>query len=150
MQMTLPRLSLRGLLGLVTIFAVATGMLLASHAWSGAFVTGLAVLLGTMILVAVYRRGETRAFAIGFDLFGITYLWAMGNKTIDQFLLSSKALWKVAEMVGSLDGSLSNPVVPWEEVWYSTFVLHGHLVCCVAFAVVGGLIARALYKTRDR
>jgi hypothetical protein len=91
------RFSLRWLIALVTVAGVVSAALANPTQWwaSGVF-SGTLVLLCVALLVAVARRGEARAAALGFAICGAFYLGlilAPGAETnIEPFLLTSKAL----------------------------------------------------------
>ena len=72
--MTIPRISIRGLLGFVAAIGVPLGVLLAKEAWTDFLLNALWVLLGTAILAAIYRQGASRAFWVGFNVFAWGYL----------------------------------------------------------------------------
>jgi hypothetical protein len=67
--------SIRGLLVGVTITGVGIAALLRAGPWPEALSFGAALcLLGSALLLVVYRRDERRAFWLGFSVFGWLYL----------------------------------------------------------------------------
>ena len=70
------RLSVAGLIGVVLIAALGLAAIRnASELWAAAVVTLAAMLLGVGVLGCIFRRGEKRAFWVGFTLFGVGSLF---------------------------------------------------------------------------
>jgi hypothetical protein len=68
--------SLRALLGSAVFVAVACSTLLcASETIASVVFTVTAVVLLAAVVAAVFRRGASRAFCVGFAIFGWGYLW---------------------------------------------------------------------------
>jgi hypothetical protein len=72
---SLIQFSLRSLLAAVTILALGVAALLNPSVWWEAAIWGVAMFfLATAILLVIYRRSETRAFWVGFVVFGGLFL----------------------------------------------------------------------------
>ena len=66
--------SIKGLLTAVTVIAVGLFALMnASYVWSSVVLSFTLLLLLIALVAIVYRRGESRAFWVGFAIFGWAY-----------------------------------------------------------------------------
>jgi len=73
--MTRFRISLAGLMGLIAIAGVGIAALrFASETWAGVMLVVTLAFLGVAVLGVIYRREATRAWWLGFALFGGGYL----------------------------------------------------------------------------
>lgn len=71
-----PRVSIAGLMGAVAAAAVGLAALrFSTPGWSGSIYLLTRAILGLAILLALYRRGPSRAWWAGFALFGRGYEW---------------------------------------------------------------------------
>ena len=143
--MKMPSFSLRTMLGLIAVVGVAFAVLLASSAWTALFATALAVLFGSAILGAIFRRGKSQAFCVGFILFAFTYILALRNECVHLLATNS-----VIHLIRREDRKSDWAVKVGEYNHYMTPVFHGHLLGCAAIGVLGGFIARAMYRTHDQ
>ena len=88
-----PRTTIAGLIVFVTIVAVALAALRAADdAWdAGTFGLTLLILM-VSVLMTVHRRGQRRAFWLGFSLFGWAYLALSLVPSVEARLPTSKGL----------------------------------------------------------
>lgn len=147
--MKLPTFRLRTLLALTALIGIALGVLFASAAWTGVFVTSVWLLIGTAILAAIYSHGETRAFCIGFSLFCSAYFWALSRNEL-QFLLSTPVIVAIAKQLNRYRVAPGDQYVRWGSLVYIPFEFHAHLVCCVVAGLIGGFVALALCRIETR
>jgi hypothetical protein len=151
--MTGHRLSIAGMLGFIAIagFCLAA-MRSSSPLWTAVGTTlGLGILL-TAVLGAVFLRGDSRAFASGFALFGSVYLllvnWDWIGAQIGRDLTAG---------LGDLVERVVFPVDPAKKSNYfnyetlqqrqhriGNFLQIGRLAFSLFFGLAGGLIARAM------
>lgn len=94
--MVLPQFSIRELLGAVTFLAVGTAALLyASRLWASSLLSFAFALLFIAVLGAITLRDSTRAFWLGFAVFGWLYFvlinWP-GESNVTRQLITNDAL----------------------------------------------------------
>ena len=140
------RLSLRLLLILIALLAVACAGLKYANDWWWSILSGLALLLFmAMAVLACVGCGERRMFAVGFTICAVIYGAIL--------FLTSKLLSPVFQSVvtfKSIDTSTGQKVPfppPYilETPQRSPFMLIGHLLWSILFASLGGLFARFIY-----
>ncbi len=87
------RFNIAGLLGFILVCGVAFAALkVASDLWeSGVFTLTLVVLLVSLLL-AIHRTGASRAFWVGFAIFGLSYLGLSLVPPIEARLITAKGL----------------------------------------------------------
>ena len=154
------RLTIAGMLGLIALIAVAAAaMKNPSTLWTQTIVTAALTSLMLASLAALVRRGE-RSFAIGFAVFGWTYLvLSLGpwfEEHVGPWLLTSRAADEVyarfvhkdtntemLELMGSSDLYPWGPNVPiWmNEPRYARYRRIIHILSTIAHGMAGGLVA---------
>jgi hypothetical protein len=139
------RYSLRRLLGLVALLCVLFGMSQNSNAFSGVFLMAVWLLLGVAVLAIVFLHGEACVFWFGFVLFGGTYFWVLNRSELAD-LPMHHGIVAISTMLDRHDVPTVAGSVVWKSRVYSPFEFHLHLICCAATGIVGGFIARSLYR----
>src|SRR5262249_6083469 len=87
------RFTIAGLLGLVVVTAVAFAALREATAqWDSVVFTLVVFLLFGSVLLAVHRAGASRAYWLGFALFGVGYLVASLIPLVEARLVTSRGL----------------------------------------------------------
>jgi hypothetical protein len=89
------RVSVGGLLAVILFAAIGLAALRAStDLWAGLVNASALMLLGSAILAAILRRGASRAFWLGFAVFGCGYLaLASGPQTVRRLPTSAPLEW---------------------------------------------------------
>jgi hypothetical protein len=91
--MNRPKTTIAGLLGVVTLVAVALAALRAADdVWDGGTFGLTLLILLVSVLLAVHRRGQRRAYWLGFTLFGWVYLVASLIPPVEARLPTGKML----------------------------------------------------------
>ena len=173
------RYTLRQLLGLVVLVALAVPALVyPSLWWAAAWLSGCLLMLGVSLLGIVNRDADRRAFWIGFALFGWAYVILLYGPVLDRHVGHRLATTKVlaylqlrlheaTEQPKFFDPSPSQMALqptPWNSFAISTetnpfpipvpqwdfFQQVGHSLFALLLASFGGLVSRWLYSTRSR
>jgi hypothetical protein len=169
------RFSIAGLMGIVLVAAVGMAALVApSPTWAGAIFLLTCAVLGLAIVGAIYRRGASRAFWVGFCVFGWGYLallalvanYGVGilpfpPSPASQIawpipfppLLTSQILSALRVRVGHEVPSGGGP--QWQTYWNIILPYYqiGHALWTLLAGLVGGTLARiflALPADRSR
>jgi hypothetical protein len=112
--------------------------------WASGVFTAALISLLTCVLLAIYRRGRTRAFAVGYLIFGgsllvLLYLPAIGDQ------LSVKA-----GIVGVADYLYrqTHGQVATRNDFYASLAFYNifYSLALILFGLVGGVIASLMYK----
>jgi hypothetical protein len=152
------RFSLATLLAVMTCAAVVcVGLAYPSQNWS-AFIGSITILaLLSAVLASVYQRGQARAFAIGFAIFGIGYLLCLHRvESYSPALLSRRAgdqLFKIMhkDEWDSTYGTLREPdLVRRIAARHERFVEILQSVSILVVAVCGGFLGRYLVAKNSR
>jgi len=168
------RFTLRQLLGLVALVAVAVPALMhASLWWAAAWLSGCLLVLGIALLGIVYRDGPRRAFWIGFALLGWGYTLTVYGPVLDRQVGHRLITTKVpayAQLQRGLDEPVSSGpveialhpkydnIVYWvtesgtmlvDPPQWDFFQQVGHSLFALLLAYVGGLVSRCFYATRS-
>jgi len=170
-----PRFQFRlGTLLLITAGSavVCAGIAMPMQFWAGALLLSAILSLLTSVVFAIYRRGASRAGAIGFMVFGGGYLTCV--LVLDRSLeridgregmpTSQAAFWvfhythgqnrrAVTVTPGNFGAGVSSPPatpavmqVPIYSMQYFIEIIHSVLI--LLFGVLGSIISRVLYITR--
>jgi hypothetical protein len=171
------RFPIVALLALVAFVAAAVASLRdgGSRPWDGAWLSALLLSLTLSVLLAVHRRGETRAFWLGFALFGWVYLglvqldlirsrlptsWALSTLsrvvTHDSIDLATATAEEQARFLNPNGGTREGVVLgfaPGHGQLIATrgglsgsFYLTGHSLWAFLMAFAGGLASRGLHR----
>ncbi len=151
--------SIRTLLVLTGLVALAGAALLnASTWWSGAMYNLTLLVLLISVLGSIFRRGPAQAFWLGFAIFGWVYgvfIWFPSDLLTTR--LSQLVFHELVAPVepiapaDSFDDALLDKVAQHRlAVSQYHFALTAHCVWTWLFAMLGGLLARYLYATRER
>jgi hypothetical protein len=155
-----PQFSLRWLLGLTALVALAcTALINASDTWAMLLHSSLLASLLVAVLRAAYRRGAVRAFWVGFALFGWVYLilvyWVHYNSQFtDDFndpsgseLATTRLLQLSYDHLLPLVRTRPAPKSGVTSVSYpdqQAYIRVGQPLCGLVVALIGGWIARTL------
>jgi hypothetical protein len=182
--------SIAALFGVTVFVALAcTALLNASEWWGSATCTLTLVVLLVAVLLSVFRRGPSRAFWVGFAIFGWAYVllifWPAPDplSTCQRHLLTTKlsnwAYFKLLPLVRTppaepipvppvsrsssggptfvirdewrVVGTPTTPVAPrMHYPDYASFVTIAEWLWTLVLAMLGGLMARYLYATREK
>lgn len=186
--------SIKALLGLAAFVAAACAALLnASEWWASATCTITLVVLLVAVLRSVFRRGPSRAFWLGFAIFGWAYVlltfWPQSDPTspCQRHLLTTKlSKWAYFELLPLVRTPPSEPIplppVPrtsgggatvefrdqvrdefrlaWDSAVpaapqtyypdYTPFLSIAEWLWTLLLGMLGGILARYLYATRER
>ena len=170
--MTLPRFSVRELLGFVAFLAVGTTALLyASPGWAIALSFSSFGLLVVSACAIVLKRGQSQAFWIGFAVLGWLYYFAHHPIEISsaRSFLTTKLLRRAYEDVlpelrspprfrrgvtvlwdPDFDLIAQFPPGTWEWPHPRDFLRVGHSLFAFAIAYLGGRLGRYFYLTLRR
>ena len=116
------RFTLRQLLGIVALIALAVPALMhASLWWAAAWLSGYLLALGIALLGIVYRDGARRAFWIGFALFGWEYVLTVYGPVLDRHvgyrLITTKALAYAQLQIETSRGQRDAAPFGWHPTW---------------------------------
>ena len=145
------RFSITSILAITAVCAVGMMSLrTGGWFWARLWFSLVLVIQLTSVLGVVYRSGSARAFWIGFALFGWTY---MAISVVPAFRIAEYQLFG-RELADSLKeyAPAQNPglVIQARELGIPIFTFSQTLTSTsvLAFAVLGGFIARWFYSTR--
>lgn len=159
------RVSIAGLMGTVGFFALGIAALKkASPLWSSAIFTAALALLCTMSVLAIARTGRRRITWGGAALFGWVYLvsaFGVGPPASPPVVtkplmaaafphvytsdvLSKSALQGDISWIPAISSRLSMPVI-----YVDSYLQIGHSLGAIAFALLGGVVARFLAARDD-
>jgi hypothetical protein len=165
------------LLATATIALAIAGMLQASLWWASICVSLLLAMLTFSLLAAIFRRGPTRTFWIGFAIVGWTYaavLYAPAlDRTVGHRLITTKILAKIRPWFGktnipayrtdppaeeiALDAAFdglfhihSGNVIPYQPPQWDAFQCPGHMFFGIWLAGLGGIISASMATERMR
>jgi hypothetical protein len=173
------RYTLRQLLGLVVLVALALPALVyPSLWWAAAWLSGCLLMLSVSLLGMINRNADRRAFWIGFALFGWAYLTMLYAPVLDRHvghrLITTKVLayrqLHLPRAAGEAQCFQTSPVeialqpTAWISYTVSTetgtfpipvsqwdfFQQVGHSLFALLLACFGGFVSRWFYSTRSR
>lgn len=153
-QSAWPRFSIKFLFAAVTCCALAIVALVnASPVLLGVLWLVLFVIYLVAGLAAIFRRGPQQAFAAGFVIAGLAFLvWINGSSNSN--FPTTRALSALYKIVArETPNPRANPITGGRatllEPPYSVFRETGNDLCSLLVALLGGLLARYFYVTRD-
>ena len=137
------RFSIAGMMAVVLVAAIGfAGLRAGSEAWTGGFILATRAALGLAVVGVLCRRGEKRAWWLGFAMFGWIYMrcssaiYDLWPKLPTQVLFDeivARTLGEVVRFGFERPGLESQCVLIWHCLW------------TLLAAVFGGLMARALF-----
>lgn len=147
LRMVRLRFSLASLVAAVFVIALwCAALRQSSKLWASALFTLTVGVLFIALLGAVYDRAGRRAFWLGFSLFGWGYhLFVFGpwfRSATNELLLTTRLLKYLAERLGHGSGPIGLAVQLGDHWYAHPFVVIGHLLLVVVFAIIGGTVAR--------
>jgi hypothetical protein len=159
------RFSIRVLLASAGLVAIGCAALVRpSYFWSGLLCTfAIAVLVSALVAIA-YRRGRSRAYWVGFAVFGWGHmLLALGpwlDNYTGEFILTRQLLDRLGYVIGHKVADLVEMPGIWHNLPYAanggsstyiylTYLVSGQSIFTLLIAVAGGLIAQQIYVTRQ-
>ena len=148
------RFSLFGLVWVVVVAAFGFAALRhPSEVWETATLSAVLCALFVAIIGMVGSRRDSRAFWIGFALFGWAYLWlAFGEfRRYSQRLLTDHVLsffWRELEQSGVFRVPSGTSYV--HRPNQDQFIQIGHLILVSLFALCGGVLCRYFYIRREQ
>jgi hypothetical protein len=169
------RLTIAGMLWVVALVGIwFASIRAASVVWTTVTATMTLAALLTGVLGAVYARGSSRAFWLGFALFGWAYLtlvnWDWVGGPLGHDLTGGLSDWAerllgapplvnpptrtatgaAPPQVGSAAGAAYFEAAQQRRIKLGNFVQIGRMTMSLLFALVGGLIGRTLAERAGR
>lgn len=153
-----PRVSIAGLMGAVAAAAVGLAALrFSTPGWSGAIYLLTRAILGLAILLALHRRGPSRAWWTGFALFGWGYEWLIAPMIwySPPFLPTVRLLLAVKPLLFhpldvNLGGSSGLLPSPFNKLYDYQYLRIGNDLWALAAALLGAAVARIACRPTDR
>lgn len=153
-----PRVSIAGLMGAVAAAAVGLAALrFSTPGWSGSIYLLTRAILGLAILLALHRSGPSRAWWLGFALFGWGYEWLITpmSRYSPPFLPTVRLLLAAKPLLfhpldvnrGGSSGLLPSP---FGELYDYQYLRIGDDLWALAAALLGAAVARIAWRPTDR
>jgi hypothetical protein len=117
--------------------------------WSWLFFLTALVTLLTSVLIVIYRRGQSRAFAVGYLVFGGTFLTLLLLANRGQ-LAATQGINPISAMAITLYDHIHSDSQDHSGLRFIAFMEIIHSVFTLVLGVLGGYIAQALSATQNK